>query len=325
MSCPSFDNQLRSEHWRTTNWNCPQSSSPEHCNSNEQQVKINYTAGGWGNGCGIFGDKNQYVCSSPYDISTDKLWECCSGSKSAYKCDPSYCVNSSSCSQFLQSNCTAPDLYESSNSNKSKSCNDWCIKNPDSCNVIQKEYCSNISNLSNPGCQQYARENGGLDNVVKQYCETHTSDAFCSCQNTLTNYKAGNSQLQILNNPVCFGDQCPINGYRTSEQRAFKCPTSLNICNNSISTAGETTSYLSTLANSCSTSSTSASNSGTPNLILSSNSSSNTSLNNYSIFNLSVEKQLLFLFVLLLSIIFGVNFFMSKKKQNISMTTHNIM
>lgn len=299
---------------------------PNNCKGDTRSV----CAPSWlGGGCSYtpLYDRYSVECfKNNYSTDNNTLWGCCSGTTPAQNCDPSYYKDSSSCNSFLSTNCTGSILTNTSDP-KYATCNTWYNNNKSQGNSILASYCNNASNLGNSVCQQYALANGGIDNAVQQYCQTHTSDAFCSCQNPLTNYTGSDPHMQILNNPICFGAQCPINGYKTTNQRDFKCPTSINICNNSISTSGKTATYLSSLENSCSTSSATASNSATSDASGSTTTkpSTSTAISGFSIKNLSVGKQLLLLFVLLLSIIFGIRFIMSKEETNKSPNTVNVL
>jgi len=300
--CPAVNDGQRSSHWSYRNWNCGGSTSPEYCNPNEVQITVNKSPGCAWNGCTSCSDKTQYVCSPPYDITTNSLWDCCSGAKSAYNCDPSYCVDSNSCNQFLQTSCTG-DILTNKDHPRYITCKTWAQKNQSKYNAILASYCDNPDRLSNSVCRQFGLEVGGIDNSVSQYCDTHPNDSYCSCQYPLTSYKGSDPQLQILNNPICYGDKCPINGYKSANQRTFKCPSSLSICNNSISTAGQTTTYLSSLANTCSTSNTSASNTAGSNASGSTTTATapaTTTTAGFSISGLSPIKQLLLLIVIVI-------------------------
>lgn len=301
MSCPAVNDPQRSSHWRTTNWNCAGSASPEYCNANEVQIAVNKSPGGWGNGCVSFDDRTQYVCSPPYDTSTNTLWGCCSGATSSYQCDPSYCVNSSGCSNFLASNCTGQILFSNDGSNQFKACNTWCAANPVACNAIKKEYCNNASNLALPVCQSFAQStaNSGdntFDSTVQTYCASHPTDPFCGCQLKAPKYTGtDNNLLKLLNAPECYDATCINSGYENTNQISFRkngnCPTS--ICSNTIDVNNVSSSNISNIIASCSSTSNSSNSS------ISNSSTSNSSNQSYSLIYF-----LLFLFVIIISFLF---------------------
>ena len=260
MSCSAVDDSQRSAHWRTGNWNCPGSINPDQCASNEVPIKINtMPGGGWFGGCGILGNKTQYVCSSPYPTDTTSLWECCSGTTSPYQCDPAYCQNSTQCDSFLQTNCNGQILFSNDGTNQYKACNSWCSKNPTACDALKKSYCNNTTNMALPVCKSFAQAKSNssdntFDATVQDFCATHQSDPFCGCQVKTPTYTGSDSSLlKLLNAPQCYDATCINNGYENTNQISFRkngnCPTS--ICSNSINVSNVSSSNLSNIIASC--------------------------------------------------------------------------
>lgn len=243
MSCLAVNDTQRSAHWRTGNWNCPHSLNPSTCASNEVQIQVNSApGGGWFGGCGLLGNKTQYVCSPPYPTDTNSLWGCCSGATGQSQCDPAYCPNSGQCNTFLQTNCNGKILFSNDGSSQYTACNTWCSQNPIECGAIKKSYCNNATNIELPVCQSFAQSTSNnsdntFDSTVQSFCATHQTDPFCSCQLKAPAYNGSDSSLlKLLNAPQCYDPICINNGYENSNQISFRkngnCPTS--ICSNQI-------------------------------------------------------------------------------------------
>lgn len=260
MSCSAVNDPQRKNHWVTKNWNCGGSNSPEKCSASEVEIRIEKSPGCAWNKCASCDDKTRYTCSPPYAIDTNTLWDCCSGSKSEYECDPSYCKNSSSCTKFLQQNCTGKILFSNDGSAKFNACNSWCSANPQACSATKIGYCT--GNLSVPYCKAFAQEiaNGGnsvFDAPVSTYCSSHPTDPFCSCTlKPQAQYNGSDPNLlALLNAPQCYDASCISEGYENTKQVSFRksggCPTS--ICANTINVNDIKNSNISNIVAQCST------------------------------------------------------------------------
>ena len=71
---------------------------------------------------------------------------------------------------MLTGKCTGDKLETSQ-------CQSWCNRNPASCKTALKNYCVG-DKLNDSFCQESAREHGGMDTSVYNFCADHAGVAF---------------------------------------------------------------------------------------------------------------------------------------------------
>lgn len=114
---------------------------------------------------------------------------------------------------------------------------------------IIRTHCAN--NMGSNFCKDNLVKYGGADSEVKAWCASHPKDPFCSCLQTVP-YN-GNDPLikEILQNTPCYDPECQKYGYKTTNQRSYVCPSTLNICSNSINAAVADKSKVANLLQQC--------------------------------------------------------------------------
>jgi hypothetical protein len=167
--------------------------------------------------------RKRFLCGRELiNYSEEEKFKCCIGETSVLNCHPDLCPNKTWCKNYLNLACL--DI-----------------------NRLNKEVCRNIA-IEN------SINNSNYDSLVKKWCEKseNRNNKFCSCLKPLTTYN-GNIEYykEILNNPICFSNDCKTFGYQTFNQRKDQCPKEIQICDQSINIGNKSNIELSNMINQC--------------------------------------------------------------------------
>lgn len=169
-------------------------------------------------------------------------------------CDPKYSGGpvTGECSDVFAARCT-PAMIASGDAQ----CNTWCGTNRATCNERIKQYCTaeNIAGPNGQFCKDNLVELGGADSQVNKFCASHQDDPFCACMTSLNTVlpPGSDKNLQtVLANPQWYVKQCSAgNAYKNTNMRNSGPQPPLNICNNSITVAGNNQVDLKNISQTC--------------------------------------------------------------------------
>jgi hypothetical protein len=197
----------------------------------------------------------------------------CNSTYTAYCTNPKY-MFSDKCNTFCAKNpalcnyangCAVTGTGSSNDIVGSGICNSWCKNNPLLCNPKIIDYCTknNNQNIQTDYCKNALRTIGGADAQVESWCATHVDDPFCACIHPKILYTGDDASLRALSNPRCFDQKCQISGYPTTNQRE-SCPTTLNVCGNTINMKDATASTVQNANQGCNINNSSSTSSSAP-------------------------------------------------------------
>jgi hypothetical protein len=227
--------------------NCWGTARPDYCPPDHIEVATWTQRPNFGD-CGTMEPKTMRRCVKKI-VMDDKLkWGCCTGATPGTQCDPNYCPGSNACNDYMRNRCDGKTLLTANG--ERASCDLWCANNKATCDAARAGYCR--ANIGDPACKEIASANGGFDVEVSAYCATYPDDPFCACVGEKNLYTGSDPALRVLNNPICFDSTCIKSGYKTASQRQFQCPTTLNVCGNSIAANAANASTIAANSQTCS-------------------------------------------------------------------------
>lgn len=195
-------------------------------------------------------------------------------------CDPDIHSLAPVCSSIVQSNCAGSNIFTQ------PLCKNWAAKNPDLAFNIKKTFCTSDKIKTDQNCRNFVANEaqGKIDDImVLDYCQKNPTDPLCSC---------------IISEFICpnkFDSRCiQKGGYKTKDMATTVCPSVLN-CTQQINISPDALSFGVNVEQNCG--------------------SNDTGQNSTFKFDQNIII-LIFIFIILIAIIFGIIYYMNKN-QNI--------